>query len=67
MKPAQIGPIILPRLIKELLNPIAAPCPTVAFFEIKEKAAGRSIVLDRMKKAVASRIVTYVFANNNAR
>lgn len=57
MNPAQIGPIIRPRLIKELLNPIAAPCPAVVCLEINAKAAGRSRVFERIKKAVASRIV----------
>ena len=57
IEPAQIGPAMRPRLIKELLNPMATPWPPVARLEIREKAAGRNRVLDRMKKPVASRIL----------
>src|SRR5512136_602983 len=67
MNPAQIGPTMRTKLINELLNPMAAPWPMVACFEVKESTAGRRKVLDRTKKPVASKMVGYVLASNNTR
>ena len=55
--PAQIGPAIRPKLMKELLDPVAAPWPTVARLEVSEITDVRSSVLDRMNRLVAKRIV----------
>ena len=44
-KPAQAGPIIRPRLIKELLSPMASPWPLAARFEIRDDTEGRKRAL----------------------
>jgi hypothetical protein len=56
-KAAQSGPTMRPRLMNELLSPIAAPWPMVARCEVSESTDGRRNVLDRTKKPVASKIV----------
>ena len=59
-----MGPTILPKLIKELFNPIAMPCPCVARFEINEAILGRSIALLITKKPVVSMTVVRSVAVN---
>ena len=40
--PAHAGPKIRPKLIKEVLNPMALPCAMVALFDMRDEMAGRS-------------------------
>lgn len=41
-----------PRLVKELLRPMAAPWPISARCEVSETTVTRSMALGRMKKAM---------------
>ena len=51
-KPAHKGPAMRPRLMKELLNPMAIPCWVVVRFEVSELTLGISSAVAKIKNLV---------------